>query len=97
MVRELRQGNKKNGLVLANGGFMTHEHAIVLSSIPPRQFGFPLDQAHHDAVGKENIPFQQHAEGEAVIEVSLFPSTRVTWNSNTSSLLLAINNRHILT
>ncbi|KAL1865406.1 hypothetical protein Plec18167_009453 [Paecilomyces lecythidis] len=68
MVRELRQGNKQNGLVLANGGFMTHEHAIVLSSIPPRQFGFPLDQAHHDAVGKEDIPFQQRAEGEAVIE-----------------------------
>ncbi|GAD94934.1 thiolase [Paecilomyces variotii No. 5] len=68
MTRELRKGNKKNGLVLANGGFLTHQHAVVLSSIPPQRFGFPLDQAHHDAVGMEDIPFQERAEGEAIIE-----------------------------
>ncbi|KAJ5239860.1 hypothetical protein N7468_004479 [Penicillium chermesinum] len=68
MTRELRNSNKKNGLVVANGGFLTHEHAIILSSSAPRKFGLPLEQAHHD-VSAVGVPrFTEHAEGDAVIE-----------------------------
>jgi hypothetical protein len=70
MTRELRRGKKSNGLVLANGGFLTHEHAIVLSNKPPHGFGLPLNEAHHH-VSTVGVPvFDEHAEGESVIEVS---------------------------
>ncbi|KAF9884970.1 hypothetical protein FE257_000880 [Aspergillus nanangensis] len=71
MVRELRQkeNNKTNGLVLANGGLLTHEHAIVLSTKAPRRFGFPMEQAHHDASHVGVVPpFIEQAEGEAIVE-----------------------------
>jgi hypothetical protein len=70
MTRALRHDDKSNGLVLANGGFLTHEHAIVLSKKPSRTFGFPLEGAHHQGPSIEIPVFDEHAKGEAVIEVS---------------------------
>ncbi|KAK6378801.1 hypothetical protein LTS17_006504 [Exophiala oligosperma] len=34
MVRQLRNGRGKNGLVLANGGHLTYEHVVILSVNP---------------------------------------------------------------
>jgi hypothetical protein len=69
MVRELRRGQKRLGLVLANGGVLTHQNAIVLSKDLPQKVGLSLDQAHH-ALVESTIPlFDEKVEGEAIIEV----------------------------
>ncbi|CAF9935218.1 MAG: hypothetical protein ALECFALPRED_006337 [Alectoria fallacina] len=36
MVRQLRRGNGQNGLILANGGVLTYQHALCLSTSPRR-------------------------------------------------------------
>jgi len=69
MVQALRRNDKHHGLVLANGGVLTHQHAIILSSEPPKKFGLPLDQANHPAPEVSQVPFDDHVEGRATIEV----------------------------
>jgi len=69
MVQALRQGDKHHGLVLANGGVLTHQHAIILSTQAPKKFGLPLGQADHPAPEVNVVPFDDHAEGRATIEV----------------------------
>lgn len=69
MVRELRQGQKRLGLVLANGGVLTHQNAIVLSKDLPQKVGLPLDQAYHAPLESTIPPFDEKVEGEAIIEV----------------------------
>ena len=71
MVRELRKGRGKNGLVLANGGVVTYEYVVCLSS-KPRNSPFPDRNPLPEYVTDEPIPpIDDKAEGEAVIEVSL--------------------------
>jgi len=74
MVKALRQGDKQHGLVLANGGTLTHQHAIVLSKQAPKKFGLPLNQADHPAPQVSLVPFDDHAEGRAKIEVCTLSS-----------------------
>lgn len=73
MTRELRNGNGATGLILANGGVLTYQHAFCLSSRPS---SLPTPYPSHNALPKyitidnsNSIPtISARAEGEAVIE-----------------------------
>jgi hypothetical protein len=74
MTRQLRAGKGKNGLVLANGGWITYEHALCLSR-SPRSDGLPYpNEAPLPEVVKDvQIPrIVEEAEGAAIIEVSRY-------------------------
>lgn len=73
MVRELRNGRHgRNGLILANGGVLTYQHALCLSSNPRRNDPIYPDQnpllSHVTDIPAPAVT--AHAEGEAVVEVS---------------------------
>lgn len=68
MCRQIRGGRIRKGLVLANGGVLTYQHAICLSSQPgnrqyPRQRPLP-----EQSQGVKAPVFVEKAEGPAVIE-----------------------------
>ena len=72
MVRELRKGGSHYGLVLANGGVLTYQHVLCLSS-RPRSDGsaYPNENPLPEMVTDIPIPsFDKQAAGEAIIEVS---------------------------
>jgi hypothetical protein len=73
MSCQLRAGNGKYGLVLANGGVMTYQHVVCLSSSPRRDGSpYPERPPLPEVVSDVPIPaVNVQAEGEAVIEVSL--------------------------
>ena len=69
MVHRLR-GTNHAGLLFANGGYATHNHAIVLSGAP-RDVSFPQDfdyQAEADARRGPVPPLDKEYEGPATIE-----------------------------
>ncbi|KAI4765860.1 hypothetical protein E4T52_02775 [Aureobasidium sp. EXF-3400] len=70
MARKLRAGNGNHGLVLANGGVLTYQHVICLSS-RPRADGQPYP-AHNplpSILQNNTTPaIDEAAEGEAIIE-----------------------------
>ncbi|KAF2723013.1 hypothetical protein K431DRAFT_265670 [Polychaeton citri CBS 116435] len=71
MTRQLRMGKGNHGLVLANGGVLTYQHAVVLSRRPPvsghRYLELPPLEAPFEE--EESSPrVVEVAEGEAVIE-----------------------------
>ncbi|KAE8421976.1 hypothetical protein BDV36DRAFT_303739 [Aspergillus pseudocaelatus] len=70
MVRRLRGGQSQNGLILANGGILTYQHAICLSSRPPSNgMVYPNVQPSHQVAVEASIPRVTYvAEGDAVIE-----------------------------
>jgi hypothetical protein len=71
MTRELRKGKAKHGLVLANGGVVTHEHAVCLST-QPRKDGSPYPERNPLPALVKDVycpPVDDRAEGEAVVEV----------------------------
>lgn len=72
MVRQLRKGNGKNGLVLANGGVATYQHVVCLSTSPKADgAAYPQENPLSDYVDDLPVPkIAAQAEGEAVIEVS---------------------------
>ena len=73
MVRKLRTGHGRTGLILANGGVLTYQHALCLS-VRPRRNGFTYPDKNPLPSQVTNIPIPvvtTHAVGEAVIEVSL--------------------------
>lgn len=78
MVRELRKGHGRNGLILANGGVLTYQHALCLSTTP-RRHGLPYPDRNPLPTHVTHVPLPTiavHADGEAVIEVSyFFPSS----------------------
>lgn len=70
MTRELRKGKTRNGLVLANGGTVTHQHVVCLSTSSRKDGSFypeknPLPHLIDDVFCP---PVDGHAEGEAVVE-----------------------------
>jgi len=76
MVRQLRTGNGTHGLVLANGGSLTYQHVICLSSVP-RKDGTPYPNANHLPEIVTDVPVppvDDMADGEAIIEVIFFNS-----------------------
>jgi hypothetical protein len=68
MCRQIRSGKIHNGLVLANGGVLTYQHALCLSSRPGKQ-----QYPHHPPLpehsqGVQTPRFVEKAKGKAVIE-----------------------------
>jgi hypothetical protein len=75
MTRQLRQrkstGVDSNGLILANGGVMTYQHVVVLSS-RPRKDETPYPSTNPLSVNPSRNPaptIEEEAKGEAIIEV----------------------------
>jgi hypothetical protein len=72
MTRQLRQGKGSNGLVLANGGVLTYQHVICLSTMPRRD-GSPYPDRNPLPEFITDVPVppvDEQAEGEATLEVS---------------------------
>ena len=70
MVRELRKGKARNGLVLANGGMVTYQYVVCLSN-EPRKSPYPGRNPLPDLLEEAPVPtVDEKADGEAVIEVS---------------------------
>lgn len=79
MVRELRSENGQNGLILANGGVLSYQHAICLST-RPRGDGsaYPDKNPLPQRVTGIPVPaLSAQAEGEAIIEVGSDPNSYV--------------------
>jgi len=71
MTRELRKGNGKYGLVLANGGVVTHQHVVCLST-RPRKDGSSYPEKNPLPHLIEDVfcpPVDEKVEGEAIVEV----------------------------
>jgi hypothetical protein len=80
MVRKLRNGRGTNGLILANGGVLTYQHVICLSSQPSKtnktySISNPLPEKITDIPVPE---ITAEANGEAIIEVSHLPFYHVS-------------------
>lgn len=73
MTRQVRSGKVRNGLVLANGGVLSYQHAICLSSRPRKPGSpYPDSRTDSDSVVDGSAPVVVVvAEGKANIEVSL--------------------------
>lgn len=73
MTRKVRSDKVRNGLVLANGGVLSYQHAICLSS-RPRKDGSPYPDSRSfsdNVVGGSAPVVEVFAEGKATIEVSM--------------------------
>ena len=73
MTRQLRAGKGKAGLVLANGGVVSYQNAVCLSS-RPRSDGssYPEKAPLPEVVTDVPVPtISEEADGEAVVEVSV--------------------------
>jgi hypothetical protein len=71
MTRQLRRTNRCNGLILANGGVLSYQHAICLSSQAPKEGSPYPDNKSSSTVITDPIPLVDlEAEGQATIEVS---------------------------
>lgn len=69
MSRQLRARKAKTGLVLANGGVLSYQHALCLSSEPRREgTSYPDSRGFSGAVVGAPAPVEPFAQGEAVIE-----------------------------
>ncbi|EXV01862.1 acetyl-CoA acetyltransferase [Metarhizium robertsii] len=69
MARELRAKRHGTGLILANGGMLTHQHALCLSA-RPRGDGqaYPTSNPLPEVVDGYSPPFVEAADGTATIE-----------------------------
>lgn len=72
MSRQIRTGKISNGLVLANGGVLSYQHAICLSSRQSKfRSEYPDSRNISDTVVGDYVPsVDTFAEGEATVEVS---------------------------
>src|SRR5579859_5802673 len=71
MVRQLRKGNGQYGLVLANGGVVTYQHAVCLSS-QPRCSAYPNLHPFPTLTADTLVPMvDEQAEGAAIVEVRM--------------------------
>lgn len=69
MSRQLRARKVKNGLVLANGGFLSYQHALCLSSGPRREgSSYPDSRDSSSVVVGAPAPVEAFVQGEAVVE-----------------------------
>ncbi|ODA78260.1 hypothetical protein RJ55_05641 [Drechmeria coniospora] len=69
MTRELRAGRGKNGLILANGGMLTHQHALCLSAkAPSDERGYPTSNPLPPIADRSTRPFVETTEGRGTIE-----------------------------
>lgn len=72
MSRQIRAGQIHNGLVLANGGVVSYQHAICLSSRQrPLRSDYPDSRGSSDMIVGDFVPsIDTFADGEAIVEVS---------------------------
>jgi hypothetical protein len=71
MARHLRDGKGQNGLILANGGTLTYQHVICLSSKPRARSSYPDKNPLPESLEDESAPeVDIEATGNVVIEVS---------------------------
>lgn len=94
MVRELRKarGAPRHGLVLANGGVMSYQHVVCLSS-HSRKGGsaYPVENPLPALVTDVPIPaVDEQAEGEATVEVRFCFSSSSDNYQECSSGIVAI-------
>lgn len=70
MTRQLRRGRGKTGLILANGGVVTYQAVVCLSSSPRRDgLPYPTEQPLPAVVNDVQTPVvDEKAEGDAIIE-----------------------------
>jgi len=69
MVRELRKGKAKNGLVLANGGILTYQYVVCLSSRPRKDNSYPDENPLPNLLEDVPVPIvDEQVEGMAIIE-----------------------------
>ncbi|RMZ77563.1 hypothetical protein DV737_g4291, partial [Chaetothyriales sp. CBS 132003] len=70
MTRALRSGRGKNGLILANGGNLTYQFVICLSSQPRKDGGpYPKKNPLPETITNVPVPsIDENPEGEAIIE-----------------------------
>lgn len=69
MGRQIRRGAVKNGMVVANGGVLTHHHCLILSAVPRRSsIVYPPKILQHDMEVKFAPPLEDVADGAAVLE-----------------------------
>lgn len=71
MTRQLRSGRGKNGLVLANGGVLTYQHVVCLSTKARGDGrGYSESNPLPDMLEDKEAPVvDEETHGEAVIEV----------------------------
>lgn len=70
MVRQLRSNKGKTGLVLANGGWVSYQHVVILSR-SPRSDGLPYPDENPlpKTMSKVQTPqIAEKAEGDAIVE-----------------------------
>jgi hypothetical protein len=73
MTRQLRAGKGRKGLVLCNGGVLSYMHAVVLSSEPRAEGGYPVDEGLPAVLESGDAPrVTTEPGGEAVVEVCSF-------------------------
>lgn len=71
MVRQLRGGSPRNGLILANGGFLSYQHAICISNKPRKDGSTYPDSSNLKSPTTDVMPtISAEAEGKSKIEVS---------------------------
>lgn len=70
MSRSLRSDKHSTGLILANGGMLTHQYAICLSKQPRKDNKqYPSKNPLPKHYSEDKPPFAEFAEGDAAIEV----------------------------
>ena len=71
MVGRMREGCYQNGLILANGGVLSYQHVVCLSTKPRRgKPAYPATNPLPEYINDVRVPeFVTKAEGEAVVEV----------------------------
>jgi len=70
MTRRLRGGRDTHGLILANGGVLTYQHVICLSSEPRKdKFPYPQERPLPEQTNAPHPALEDIAEGAATIEV----------------------------
>lgn len=69
MTRQLRSGKGRNGLILANGGVLSYQHVVCLST-RPRQSPYPDNSRNLIENTTPSPSVDELATGPGVIEVS---------------------------
>ncbi|OQD81696.1 hypothetical protein PENANT_c026G07643 [Penicillium antarcticum] len=77
MTRQLRDRSSRNGLILANGGILSYQHALCLSSQAPQKGRLYPDNRSLSLLNVDMTPSVDfEAEGKAIIETYTIEFTR---------------------
>jgi hypothetical protein len=69
MTRQLRAGKGKKGLVLCNGGVLSYQYVVILSTTARKSGGYPLENPLPEILQDGEAPgLADGAQGEAVVE-----------------------------